>query len=725
MFQTVSLNKGKNNKNMARAENPTDTPSGDERLRQPASLVLPLTEYPTPNFRLDGLRKLQSVGAPVPAPIYVVPDEAFRLYRESPQQCTDRLRTELIDPAREVAARSKKKTITLRRAYDIPGLANPEGPRFLGLKPDELATAVQELFDFAIERKYDVPGSQIASFFYFFIDPENKPLEEIKRDDVLPYGGYIIPLTDDGTRFQILATWGNNETLITYETEGKPIEAYDIQVDLENPDRVLILSKTIVLKEAMHYTAANGKNSVVPVPLNHQLRQVMYDSEIVDVARSATLLMRKYGPQKAEFSSNGEQVLFNESTDSERELQLPQAGKSLNRKGTIFIVSSVADVERLSQFSDDELSHVIVYATDRERGSTTNNTLARTFEHRPLVILYAGTSRTAHAMKVFSEANHSAFPTGQQGFLDGDSVSVQLKNGVASIENLTTERTQDVVPLLTAHKRGVSNVGGKAERISRLMTRGFNVPPGVVLTTNFFDEILHAFKADRVLSSAIANPPINAKDIDSMMRQAIPHIPDKIWDKAVPLLDRFKLFLPDKKVIVRSSANVEDLRNQSFAGTFESIPNQTGEEAIRKAVLECIYSAFTPSVTHYLGPENISKLLDIKLALIVQEMVNARISGTAFGGDPRTNDTHVVLIEAKRGYGSEIVEGEGVEERLVLDKERGHFQLREGERLLTKQEETFLFQLIQRLESEFGYPQDIEWSIDTNNRFWILQARDL
>lgn len=702
-----------------------ETLKGGEFLKQPTSLVLPLEKYKTPNFRLDGLRKLQNIGATVPAPIYVVPDQTFRFYRQFPEQCMERLNAEIIDPAREVAELSKKKTITLRRAYDIPGVANPEGPRFLGLKPDELAAGVQELFEFAIKRRYDVPNSEIASFFYLFIDPENKTLEEIKRNDVLPYGGHIIPLTDDGTRFQILATWGNNETLITYEAEGKPVETYDIEADLKDPSKIRILKKTVVPKETMHYTAKDGRNSVASVPLSHQLEQVMYDSEIVDVARSATVLMRRYGPQKAEFSSDGEKVLFNESTDTTRELQLTQAEKSFTHEGTIVVVSSVEDVERLSKLPDEKLSHTIVYATDRKRGSPTNNTLSKTFEKRPLVILYAGTSRTAHAMKLFSDMNHSAFPIGQQGFLDGDTVNIQLKNGVVDIENLTTERTREAVPLPTAHKRGISNVGGKAERISHLITKGFNVPPGVVLTTNFFDEVLHAFEADGVVASIIANPPKNAKDIENMMRQAIPYIPDKLWSKVVPLVDRFKLFLPDKKIIVRSSANVEDLRNQSFAGIFESIPNQTGEEAIRKAVLDCIYSTFTPSVIQYLGSENLSKLSDIKLALVVQEMVNARISGTAFGGDPQTKDTNVVLIEAKHGFGSEIVEGEGVEERLVLGKEKGDFKLREGQRLLTEPEETFLFHLVQRLEDEFGYPQDIEWSIDTSNRFWVLQARDL
>lgn len=695
-------------------------------FKRSLSLVLPLEKYKIPNFRLDGLRKLQVVNAPIPSPIYIISNETFRFYKNSPEECMKILEKEILNPAMKVASLSKKGTITLRRAYDIPGLANPEGPRFLGLKPNELATGVKQLFDFAIERRYDlVPNSQIACFFYFFTDPENKPLEEIKRNDILPYGGHVIPLTKDGTRFQILATWGNNETLILYESEHKPVETYDIEVDSKNLNNIRILKKTIVPKEIMHYTTKEGKNAVVAVPLSHQLEQVMYDSGIVDVARSVTLLMHRYGPQKVEFSSDGDRVLFNESTNIERELELPKPGQTFVYKGKIFIVSSIEDVKELSKLSKKELSHSIVYAIDRKRGSPTNNMLAKTFENKPLVILYSGTSRTAHAMKIFSDMNHLAFPVGQQEFLNDDLVNIQVENSIVNIKNLTAEQLKEAVPLDVAFKRGVNNVGGKAERISYLKTKGFNIPSGIVLTTDFFDEVLYTFKADKLLTSLTDNPPKEPKNIERAMRQAIPYIPDKLWQKTIPLFNRSELLSTNKRVIVRSSANVEDLRSHSFAGVFESIANQVGEEKICRAILECIYSTFTPSVIHYLGLENLNKLLDIKLAIIVQELVDARISGTAFGGDPQTKDTHVVLIEAKHGFGSEIVEGGSVGERLLLTKEKGEFKLREGQRLLTESEETFLFLLVQRLEDEFGYPQDIEWSIDTNNRFWILQVRDL
>jgi len=570
-----------------------------------------------------------------------------------------------------------------------------------------------------------LPGAQIACFFYPFIDPANKPLEEIRRDDELPYGGCVIPLTGDGTRFQILTTPGNNETLYQYEQAGKPVETYEIEVDPQNPQKIRILHKEVVQKDMMHYTSEEGINAFVPVPLSHQLQQVMWDSDIIKVAESATLLMRRCGPQRVEFSSDGEKVFLNESVDIGREEV--GAEREFRQQGEIFIVASVADVQKLAQLSDEVLSRTVVYAADRQRGSPTNATLARTFaeKEKKLVILFAGTARTAHAMKVFSDMGHFAFPVGQQDLREGDEVVVKTREGEVSLENLSLRQLKEAIPLDGAYKIGVSRTGGKAERISFLKMKGFNVPPGVVLTTDFFDGVLNGFKADRLLASIVADPTERNGKIGDLMRQAIPQLPDKIWDKVVPLLRRFDLLSPEKKVIVRSSANVEDLRNQSFAGVFESIAHRRGEAEIQRAVLECIYAAFAPPVVHYLGPENLDRLLEIKLALIIQEMVKARISGTVFGGDPQTKNTRVVLIEVKRGLGMEIVEGTGVEERLVLTKSKGDFKVREGQRLLSEPEETLLFHLAGRLEEEFGYPQDVEWSIDFNNKLWILQSRDL
>lgn len=684
-----------------------------------STLVLHLSEYKAQNFRLDGLRKLHSVGATIPSPIYVVPHEAYLLYKQNPETFFQQISKDLEEPAQQTATLSKKEAITLRRAFDIPNLANPTGPRFLGVKPEEMVDRVSKLFKFANEN-YAVDGANIACFFYPFIDPRNKPLEQVELDDVLPFGGHVVPITSDGLKLQILATWGNNETLFEYEQRGKPIETYNIEVDSKDPTKIRIPRKLIVPKTIMHYTSQEGQSSLVTVPVSHQFGQVMFDSEIVDVARSATLMMRKYGPQRVEFSSDGDQVFLNESIDIEREVQDLEA--TFTKTGEIFTVSSEEDVKRLIELSDAEANELIIYASDRTRGSSTNSLLAAASKGRSLVILYSGTTRTAHIMKIFSDLGHTAFAVGQQELKHGDYITVKAGKGLVNIENQALS-IPEATSLITAFKLGRDNVGGKAERISYLKSLGYDIPQGVVLTTAFFDAILDNFGVKNTLLAALSFQDVQG--IGGQIREMVTNIPEHFWQKVKLLMDRYNLLSEDGNMIVRSSANVEDMRGHSFAGIFESIPFLSGEDKIREGVIKCINSAFSPTVINYLGTDNLEKLAGIKLAIIVQEMVDARISGTVFGGDTQTGNKEMVVIEAKAGYGSEIVEGITKEaQSTTFDKRAGKIISRRGLSILTSAEEVMLFQLANILEKEFLYPQDIEWSIDKNNKLWIVQARD-
>lgn len=670
---------------------------------------------------------MAEVGVPIPSPVYVVPHNVFMSYRASPASCMSRLAEELAVPARTAASRSKKKTLAVRRAYEVPGLANPGGPRFLGVAPDELASCIEKLFLFAIESGYDRPGAEVAVIFYPFVDPDNKPLDEIAPDEVLPYGGWVIPSSPEswGTtlKLAILATWGNNETLIRYGSEDRPLETYDVEVAQDADKRVRIPRKLIVFKEEMHYTARDGQSALVPVPPSHRLQQVMYDSEIVDVARYAASLMQRYGAHRLEFSSDGERILFNEAIEYAREPTPP--AQELKIEGNVFVVAGMEDVRRLGKLTKSQRQELLIYATDRTEGSPTNNALAETFQGEELVVLYSGVTVTAHAMKVLSDMGHQAFAVGQRELFEGDRVRVTYERGHIRVENLTLAQLQEAVTLSSAHERGTSVVGGKAARLSYLQSLGsFSIPAGVVLTTVFYDKVLEWHGANRRLASLLASSPPGIEQLHRTMLEAIPSIPDPVWEGVKPLLERLGFLASDKRLIVRSSANVEDAKGRSFAGAFTSLPDVSGEEQIKQAVLRCIHSVFGLPVLGHLG-EHLEQLLGIKLAVLLQLMVDARVSGTAFGGDPQTADHTVVLIEAKRGLPVEIVSGEEIEERLLFDKGSGRSMLREGSPILSEGEEILLVQMSKRLEEIFADPQDAEWAIDQQGKLWVLQCRDL
>jgi hypothetical protein len=713
---------GCNHPDIQKPEAGTEIARAGEILYNHDCMVVPIEKFEEPNSRIEGLRKLARVGAPIASPTFVIPHKVFLAYKENPEQALAQLEKELALPAQQVMAKSKKHSIALRRAYEVPGLANPPGPRYLGVTDKTITGCVKELFDFAIQESYDVEGAQIACFFYPFIDPENKPLENVQRNDVLPYGGHIIVDPANPNKFQILATWGNHETLMFYERQGKPVETYSLIVDPAKPERIIIYKKDIVQKDEMHYTDKRGKNEIVPVPKSHQLLQVMWDSEIIEIAKHTIRLVQEYGPQRAEFTFDGENFFFNESVDMEKEVKVVIPDYSA--QGKILVVKSRKDIERLASLTEKERENSIIYATDEETGRNTYVELAKRFKDTPLTILYAGTSRTAHIMRVFQDKGHFPVAIGRQDLREGDMVSVSSKNGLVDFENLTISAIPEITPLNLAYKRTIEQVGGKAERLSYLQLKGFSVPDGAVLTADFFDQVLKANGADKLLEKLILeHAPVNK--LSHSMQQQIRKIPNSLWKNVLGILRRYNLLSNDREIISRSSANVEDLRGESYAGVFESCPFLKGEESVREGILKCIRSVFTPRVLANIGEENLEELLGIKMPVLVQAMIDARVSGTLFGKDPQSRSEKIITIEAKKGFGQEIVEGYGTEQRLVFIKADRKCALEEGEQVLSDAEVEFLLDLSSLLESRFRFPQDIEWSIDTKNKFWILQSRDL
>ena len=121
-------------------------------------------DYPLPNPRIDGWRKLREVKART-VDIFVLPLEVFDLYRKKGSFPKD-FEEELGNKAKEIIEKSPSHTAIIRRAFVVPGLENPPGPRFLGLKTkEEVVNAVCELYSFAIKQGYAKdPKSQISGW---------------------------------------------------------------------------------------------------------------------------------------------------------------------------------------------------------------------------------------------------------------------------------------------------------------------------------------------------------------------------------------------------------------------------------------------------------------------------------------------------------------------------------------------------------------------------------
>ena len=93
------------------------------------------SEYPLPNPRIDGWKKLEEVRARV-VNIYIFPLDTFKYFlghKKLPEEFIKEVRI----TAKKVIDESASHAALVRRAFVVPGLENPPGPRFLGLTTPE------------------------------------------------------------------------------------------------------------------------------------------------------------------------------------------------------------------------------------------------------------------------------------------------------------------------------------------------------------------------------------------------------------------------------------------------------------------------------------------------------------------------------------------------------------------------------------------------------------
>jgi phosphohistidine swiveling domain-containing protein len=109
-----------------------------------------------------------------------------------------------------------------------------------------------------------------------------------------------------------------------------------------------------------------------------------------------------------------------------------------------------------------------------------------------------------------------------------------------------------------------------------------------------------------------------------------------------------------KRYAVRSSANLEDGLDLSFAGQFKSVLDVEGVEEILEAIRHVWDATQSPSIRAYLEQKG-SGSQELKMAVIIQEMVSAQVSGVAFSKNPITG-LDEVLVEAVRGTGEALVQ---------------------------------------------------------------------
>jgi len=291
-------------------------------------------------------------------------------------------------------------------------------------------------------------------------------------------------------------------------------------------------------------------------------------------------------------------------------------------------------------------------------------------------------------------------------------------------------------PLIDAG--GHDTAGGKGANLSSMLRAGFPVPDGFVVTTDAYDR----FVADNDLEGRIRE---RAGIGDAASIRALFDDGTLAADLAEAITAAYTA-LGGGPVAVRSSATAEDLPDASFAGQQETLLNVHGPDAVVAAVRRCWASLWTERAVAYRAQRDPASTGHLSIAVVVQRLVAADVSGVMFTANPTTGRGDELVVTAAWGLGESVVGGTvdpdtfvvtGAEVRATIGGKAvmtvatasGSAEVptpadRRGMSTLTDDEVITLAGLGRRLAAHFGGPQDIEWVLSRGD-FALVQSRPI
>ncbi|SEK99859.1 PEP/pyruvate-binding domain-containing protein [Nonomuraea pusilla] len=289
-------------------------------------------------------------------------------------------------------------------------------------------------------------------------------------------------------------------------------------------------------------------------------------------------------------------------------------------------------------------------------------------------------------------------------------------------------------------------VGGKAANLGELVRAGLPVPPGWVLTTEAYRQVADGLGGaldELVAAGGSTGGTALAARARALLLEA--PVPGAVREE---ILSRYAALGDDVPVAVRSSATAEDLPFASFAGQQDTYLNVVGGEAVLDAVRRCWASLWTDRAVAYRESQGVGHDR-VRLAVVVQAMVDARVAGVMFTANPVTGRRREAVIDAAPGLGDAVVSGAVDPDRFVVDVATGEIRERHaggagtgagtgtgvgagtsagmgaGRPCLTDAEARELAALAARVEDHFGAPQDTEWALDHRGTLWLTQSRPI
>lgn len=308
-----------------------------------------------------------------------------------------------------------------------------------------------------------------------------------------------------------------------------------------------------------------------------------------------------------------------------------------------------------------------------------------------------------------------------------------------------TQETQWVHTLASLGRGDLARAGGKAANLGELLRAGLPVPPGFAVLTAAYECFVESNGLRAEIERHLGAGPLDAAERAAAAVRAafaMGRLPREVEDAIL----RGYRALGGGAVAVRSSATAEDLPEASFAGQYESFLAVRGEPAVLAAVRSCWSSLFTARAVAYRARHGIDAR-SVRLAVVVQAMVPATVSGVLFTVDPVTGDPGRCVIEATWGLGEVLVGGQVTPDAYTVNKSSGRIERavigdkriqvvdsgagaaerpvpeeRRKRETLSAAQVASLLAVGRKVEAHFGAPQDIEWVL-AEDGIRLVQAR--
>ncbi len=295
-------------------------------------------------------------------------------------------------------------------------------------------------------------------------------------------------------------------------------------------------------------------------------------------------------------------------------------------------------------------------------------------------------------------------------------------------------------------------VGGKGGSLGELTQAGITVPPGFVVTVSAFETFLEALEARKPIRPLVeALDPQDHGAATKLSEQLRARVMEEKMPAEVEqsIMAAMRELCPNgEPVAVRSSATTEDADDASFAGLQDTFLWVLTPEDMAHRVRECWGSLYSVESMTYRRKQGFPED-QVAMAVVVQQMVDARCAGVMFTRSPLTGDKSVIAIEGAWGLGSAVVSGEVTPDKWVLGKITGEISQRDisdkharqvpadgggitevendaemrSAPCLTDEQLEGLRQVGRKIEKHYGKPQDIEWALDKEGNILLLQSR--